>query len=106
MRRTLAVVAASVTLGLCATLAPAQSRPYGGDDQLSVTGAAGAATGSSYVYNYPAEEVRAVPPAKAAAAVARAVQNREQAALNGAVRQTVKSFEKSEDLRKAIEEEE
>jgi hypothetical protein len=96
---------AVVALGVCASIGAAQSRPYGGDDQLSVTGAPGAGVPlvSTQVYNYPAEEVRAVPPAKAAAAVARAVQNREYNALNGAVRDTVRSFEKSDELKKAIE---
>jgi hypothetical protein len=96
------VAAVAVILGLSASIASAQSRPYGGDDPLTGGMTAMATNPSSPIYNYPAAEVQAVPPAKAAAAVARAVQNREYATLSGAVRNTVRSFEKSEDLQKAI----
>ena len=100
MRHTIGVFA--VALGLSVTsAASAQSRPYGGDDQLA-PGAAAAANPSSHVYNYPAAEVQAVPPARAAVAVARAVHNREYVSLNSTVRQTVRSFEKSDELSKAV----
>lgn len=101
----LRIAAAAVVVGISATAASAQTRPYGGDDPLTPGAAALVPTPSSHIYNYPAAEVQAVPPAKAAAAVARAVQHREYAALSGAVRDTVQSFESSEELQKAVADE-
>ena len=107
MRRPLRILAAAVTIGLfAASVASAQSRPYGGDDQFSPGAqpqyAASSQNGSSYIYNYPAAEIQAVPPARAAAAVARAVENRETSMLHGAVRTHVRTFENSDDLKKAV----
>jgi len=99
-------LAAAVLLAAGSTMATAQSRPYGDDQQGAQQFRAPVMTSPNNPYSdYPAAEVQAVPAARARAAIARMELLRSQVDLDRGTRAAVVAFKKSDDMSKAQAEE-
>ena len=102
-RRASAWAVAGMLLVAGSSVSLAQSRPYG-DEQYRAPQMQAQAPNNPYS-DYPAPEVQAVPAARARAAIAKMEHLRAQADLNRGTRAVVRTFNKSEDMNKAMAEE-
>jgi hypothetical protein len=91
----------SVSLLMAATVASGQTRPYG-DERYGSSDLAEMYAPDNAITGYPAAEVRAVAPARAAAAVARMEYYRAHNTLNNETRATQRRLERSEEMTAAL----